>query len=62
MNAQIQVISIRPVAEEVQVAVITTSLSALWPHPTNRSHIQRDLSWRFSGRVDRGRVIRVVKN
>jgi hypothetical protein len=61
MNSRIQVISIRPAAEESEVAVITTALSAMWPHPTKRSHIQRDSSWRFSGRANRGRVVRAVE-
>ena len=61
MNSRIQVISIRPAAEEYEIAVITTALSAIWPHPTKRSHVQRDSSWRFSGRADRGRVVRAAK-
>jgi hypothetical protein len=58
MNTRVQVVAIRPTADETEVAVITSALSALWPEPSERSSILRDISWRFSGRTTLTRVRR----
>ena len=62
MTSQIDVISIRPAADETEVIVISAALVASWPKLTERLRVLRDPSWRFSGRAHRGHVVRAPKS
>ena len=53
MNEQVQVIAVRPLATDAEIAAITAAVTALWPKPELSRRTPRDSAWRFSGRRQR---------
>jgi hypothetical protein len=44
------IVSIRPLATEIEIAVIALGLDRLWPNIHFNRAVVRQVDWRFSGR------------